>query len=227
MRQQHELGLEKKWIVKAAEYAPWFHINTTIIGMSLVDTMKGVSYMVESNHPLKNVMTKTFTGAIINAIRRMDLSDSAQPTRAFVPSVAPVGEVTIPAKQSPVSLITTSTGSIDIVPGDIVAIPPDAPSIPLDFLQMHTKIQTVASGKCNHGDCRAKGCKGKSQYQCSNLSCGKWYCDPDTTRNGRRYCFYLHIAEQYIVHTLSRPRLGRCLPTMEGEARLSQISEKL
>jgi hypothetical protein len=120
--------------------------------MSLVDTMKGVSYMVESNHPLKNVMTKTFTGAIINAIHRMDLSDSAQPKRAFIPSVAPVCKVTIPAKQSPVLLITTSTGSIDIVPGDLVDIPPDAPSIPLDFLQMHTKIQTVASGKCNCGD---------------------------------------------------------------------------
>lgn len=74
---------------------------------------------------------KTFTGAVINAIRRMDLLDCAQPTRAFVPSVAPVGEVTIPANQSPVSLLTTSTGSIEIVPEDIVAIPPDAPSIPL------------------------------------------------------------------------------------------------
>jgi hypothetical protein len=40
MHQQHELGLEKKWIVKVAEYAPWFHINTTIIGMSLANTMK-------------------------------------------------------------------------------------------------------------------------------------------------------------------------------------------
>jgi hypothetical protein len=71
---------------------------------------------------------------------------------------------------------------------------------PLTFLlQMQTKIQTVASGKCNHGDCRAKGCKGKSQYECSNLSCGKRYCDPDTTRNSRQYCFYSHIAEQYIV----------------------------
>lgn len=48
---QHELGLEKKWIVKVAEYSPWFRIDTTVIGMSLVDTMKGVSYMVESNHP--------------------------------------------------------------------------------------------------------------------------------------------------------------------------------
>jgi hypothetical protein len=64
----------------------------------------------------------------------MDLSDSAQPTRAFVPSVAPVCKVTIPAKPSPVSLITNFTGSIDIVPGDVVAIPPNSPSIPLDFL---------------------------------------------------------------------------------------------
>jgi len=130
-KRQHELALKKKWIVKSADYAAWFRIVSTIVGMSLVDTMEGVSFMVDSNHPLKNVRTKTFTGTVINAILWMKLSDSTQPTRAYIPPVSrPVSEIMIPDNPSPVSQLTDPSGSTELVSGNVIAVPPGAPGIP-------------------------------------------------------------------------------------------------
>lgn len=198
---QRELGLEKKWIVKAAEHAPQLRISAAVIGVSLVDAMKGASCMADSRHPLKSVMTKVLAGAAINATLRMDLSGSAQPTRAFTPSVAPVDEALIPANPSPVSQITDPSGSIKALSGGIVAAPPGAPNAPIDFRQLRPKIELAAAGGRgrSRGLCRAKGCKGKSQHKRGNAQCNKHHCNPKTMRDGQRRCFYSHMAEKCVA----------------------------
>lgn len=194
---QHELALEKNWIVKSADYAPWFRIDTTILGMTLVDAMEGTSFMIASDHYLKDVSTKVFAGHVVAQILKMDLSDSVQPTKNFLTVAAPVDEVNVPANPSPVSLLTeASLGATETVVGDITAIPPGAPGIPLHFRQQHPQVKL---GRERRGDCRAKGCSGRSQFNCGNAACGKRYCNADVTRNGTRYCFYSHVAEQYIA----------------------------
>ena len=164
--------------------------------------MGGVAFMVDSNHPLKKASMKTFTGYVIKGILAMNLSDSVQPTRAYIPSVVPVGEVLLAGNLLPVLQLIDLSGCADIVAGDIIAIPPGAPGIPFDFLQMHPKCKLKRK---EHGDCRAKGCKGKVMTMCGNANCRKWYCDSASTRDGERYCFYSHVAELFIKSRRAGP----------------------
>lgn len=205
-KRQHSLALEKKWIVKSGEYAPWHRVATTLVGMNLVDTKEGLQYMVGSDHPLKSAKTKDFTGNVVSAILRMDLSDSVVPPKRNIPSLCPVGEVAIPSNCSPVSQITDPSGSLELVCGEVIGNPPDAPQIPAHFREMHPKSKIIApkgAKSRGRGNCRAKGCSSQSAYKCE--SCNKRFCDPNTTRNGKRYCFYAHVAEEYIKSGSASP----------------------
>ena len=70
--------------------------------------------MVAREHPLKNVTTKEFAGAVVAAIMKMDLSDSVEPAKEYIP----VGEVDVGGQRegrlSGVSNLTDDFGNMSL-----------------------------------------------------------------------------------------------------------------
>lgn len=53
---QHELALEKKWVTQDC----WFRLYTSIIGMTVVDSMLAIRSSVPPGHVRRNMPTKVF-----------------------------------------------------------------------------------------------------------------------------------------------------------------------
>ena len=171
-------------------------VGNKLIILCLCDFQNATSFMVEAGHPLKNVTTKDFAGAVVDGILQMNLSNSTQPARLYIP----VAEVDVPGEGhgSPMSNLTDDS-SMGFSIGETVSIPTGAPVVPGYFLKQHTRLKLPKSKNRarNRSDCRLSGCKQRTSFQC--IGCNRAYCVPESVRKGpMRYCFYIHVAEAFI-----------------------------
>ena len=149
--------------------------------------------MVEAGHPLKHVTTKEFTGAVVDGILRMKLSESTCPARLYIP----VDQVDVDDDVgTPVSNLTEDTWIFTI--GDMIGIPDGAPHIPEHFRRQHLKqsIPKSTERQRARGDCKLKGCKQRPRFMC--VGCNRQYCVPEGCRGSPRFCFYMHVAEAFM-----------------------------
>ena len=148
--------------------------------------------MVEEGHPLKYVTTKDFAGAVVDAIFRMELSNSTCPARLFIP----VDEVEVDGgNATPMSNLTEDSV---FASGESIGIPDGAPVVPDYFLKQHTRQKLPQSDQRRRArlDCKLRGCKQRSGFRC--IGCNKVYCVPEGCRGDKRYCFYVHVADAFV-----------------------------
>ena len=194
---QGSLALEEAWVTQD----PWFRINTTLIGMTVVDTKLGIQYHVGEKHPLANLTTVQFAGVIVEAILAMPLSDEVRPaisTAICIPDTICVGE------QGPMSLITTDTA----LSGITVTVPVGAPAIPEWYREQHKMCKFTDMNAATDPEqrrrirkrCRLKGCTQKTYYFCSK--CQTPFCKDDTKD---RFCFYMHLCKCFETSGMQTP----------------------
>ena len=159
----------------------------------LFSSQNAIKFMVEEGRPLKDVTTKDFAGAVVDAVLRMDLSDSIRPARLFIP----VDEVGFDGDRNATPMSNLTNDSV-FASGELIGIPYGAPTVPDYFLKQHTRQKLPQSDRRQRArlDCKLRGCKQRSGFRC--VGCNKVYCVPEGCRGGKRYCFYIHVADAFI-----------------------------
>lgn len=159
----------------------------------LFSSQNAIKFLVEEGHPLKYTTTKEFAGAVVDAILRMELSDSIRPARLFIP----VGEIEVDGNTNATPMSNLTEDSL-FASGEVIGIPNGAPTVPDYFLKQHTRQKLPQSDRRQRArlDCKLRECKQRSGFCC--IGCNKVYCVPEGCRGGRRYCFYIHVADAFI-----------------------------
>ena len=194
---QGSLGLEDAWVTQD----PWFRLNTTIIGMTFVDTKQAIQYHVGGNHPLASLTTVQFAGVIVQAILEMPLSDEVRPAISTARSVPEAIHVGV---QSPMSAVTMEP----VLKSFIVTVPVGAPVIPEWYREQHRVCKYAAQNGAEDPTktrtirkrCGQRGCTAKTSFFC--VSCQKSFCKDGT--NGR-LCFYIHLCESFVNSGMQSP----------------------
>lgn len=148
---QHDLALEKYWHTKD----PWFRIDTTVIGITVIDSYLAAKYQAPSRSAVHNMSVKDFALHTVYDLWNRDWS--SEPRSMVEVAVTP----------------TQPTVSVDGVEVQFNARPLTRDQIMLEHQIKYTdqrgKSHQLVRRKC---EIKAKGCHGKGcTTECQHEAC--------------------------------------------------------
>ena len=171
----------------------WFRVDTTIIGMTAIDSLKAMHHGLADSHRYKKIDVRCFAALLSKQFFRKAQvlpADVNAGTNIPLPRGARSVDTTIPdaIKDSGVSPSSTVTMDPPIM-GKVLHPPPEAvaggaPQASLIYCEAH-KYVTVSNTA--RQTCTSKGCSTRTPNKC--LTCNKFYCNGEGSRKPR-WCLY-------------------------------------